>query len=119
MANIASTARELSRPVALERPARARIKPRSMSRILVYSALIGLAMVFSLPFVWLVLTSLKPPAEVFSPEWLPHPVTFENYQDVFRFAPVERWLRNSFMVATLGVVTVVYSSALVAYGFSR
>jgi multiple sugar transport system permease protein len=119
MANIASTAREHSQPITLERTAGTQIKPRNIAQILVYVALVGLAVLFSLPFVWLVLTSLKPPAEVFSPGWVPENFTLENYGDVFRFAPVERWLRNSFMIAILGVVTVVYSSALVAYGFSR
>ena len=43
----------------------------SLGTAILYTALTGLAIVFCLPFVWLVLTSLKPPAEVFSSTWLP------------------------------------------------
>jgi multiple sugar transport system permease protein len=87
--------------------------------ILLYLALFGLSILFCIPFLWLVLTSLKPPADVFDDHWIPRNVTLENYQDVFRLAPVERWLMNSFFISILGVITVVLSSSLVAYGFAR
>lgn len=84
-----------------------------------YLALTGLAIIFSLPFIWLVLTSLKPPAEVFSDGWIPSQWYVKNYTDVFHNAPVARWMWNSLQIAVLGVVTVVLSSALTAYGFAR
>jgi multiple sugar transport system permease protein len=87
--------------------------------ILLYLGLFGLSILFCIPFLWLVLTSLKPPADVFDDHWIPRNVTLENYQDVFRLAPVERWLMNSFFISILGVITVVLSSSLVAYGFAR
>lgn len=84
-----------------------------------YVALFALSAVFMLPFLWLVLTSLKPPAEVFAPGWLPEPFTPRNYADVFRSAPVERWLLNTLQVSLLAVASVIVSSSLVAYGFAR
>ncbi len=97
-------------------PGRHRVEP---SQIGLYLALFGLSALFSLPFLWLVLTSLKPPAEVFSPGWIPDPFTPKNYADVFRYAPVGQWLWNTLVVSVLGVITVIFSSSLVAYGFSR
>ncbi|HWV22625.1 MAG TPA: carbohydrate ABC transporter permease [Thermomicrobiales bacterium] len=87
--------------------------------ILLYIALIGLAALFSLPFVWLILTSLKPPAEVFSGGFLPSTWTWSNYTEVFHQAPVAKWMLNSTIVAALGVVSVAFSSSLVAFGFAR
>ncbi len=84
-----------------------------------YLALIALSALFSIPFIWLVLTSLKPESQVFSPGWIPHPIATKNYADVFRYAPVLTWLRNSLIVSTLAVVSVLLSSSLVAYGFAR
>ena len=84
-----------------------------------YVALTVLAVLFSLPFFWLTMTSLKPPAEVFSEEWIPSNPTFENYSDLFRQSEVERWLWNTVQIAVLAVITVVLSSALTAYGFAR
>ena len=98
------------------RPQRRRFQ---IDQLALYAALVGLSALFSLPFLWLVLTSLKPPAEVFSPGWIPRPFTWENYGDVFRYAPVARWLWNTAVIAVLAVATVVMSSSLIAYGFAR
>ena len=94
-------------------------RPTGWREIGIYLALFLLSALFSLPFLWLVLTSLKPPDEVFASGWVPDPVTPKNYTDVFRYAPVGRWLWNTFVVAALGVVSVLFSSSLVAYGFAR
>jgi multiple sugar transport system permease protein len=86
---------------------------------LIYLALTALALVFCLPFVWLVLTSLKPADEIFASNWIPSEWRWDNYQDVFELAPVWRWMWNTFVVTALAVVAVVLSSSLVAYGFAR
>jgi multiple sugar transport system permease protein len=115
---MATTARPIVLPSAISKPERKK-RRIERDRVIVYLALIGLSILFCIPFVWLVLTSLKPPAEVFSDELIGSDIHTKNYTDVFRYAPVWTWLRNSFLVAGLGVVTVVFSSALVAYGFAR
>lgn len=91
----------------------------NFEQIGLYATLILIAVLFSIPFLWLVLTSLKPPDEVFSDGLMGSEVHIKNYTDVFRYAPVETWLRNSLLIAVLGTVSVVFSSALVAYGFAR
>jgi multiple sugar transport system permease protein len=110
------------RPIA--RPIISKPRPRSRlgfdrQTMLLYLALFALSILFCIPFLWLVLTSLKPPADVFDNRWIPQNVTLENYRDVFKLAPVETWLKNSFFISILGVITVVLSSSLVAYGFAR
>jgi multiple sugar transport system permease protein len=87
--------------------------------IALYIALTALAVLFCIPFVWLVLTSLKPPAEVFSPGWIPSEWRWDNYREIFEVAPVGRWLWNTVVITTLAVVAVSISSSLVAYGFAR
>ncbi|HET8524803.1 MAG TPA: carbohydrate ABC transporter permease [Thermomicrobiales bacterium] len=98
-------------------------RPRRNSYVLeqigLYAALLGLSALFTIPFIWLVLTSLKPPAEVFSNAWIGSDIHTQNYSDVFHQAPVLTWLKNSTIIALLGVVAVVFSSSLVAYGFAR
>lgn len=112
-------------PVTAERTQGAGVQPggsprhQGTRRIGTYLLLVALSALFSIPFVWLVLTSLKPESEVFSPGWIPHPVATRNYIDVFRYAPVLTWLRNSLIVSVLAVASVLLSSALVAYAFAR
>jgi multiple sugar transport system permease protein len=84
-----------------------------------YLALAGVSALFCFPFVWLVLTSLKPPDEVFAPGFLPSEFHWRTYGDVFRLAPIATWVRNSAIVSVLAVVSVVLSSSLIAYGFAR
>ena len=87
--------------------------------IALYIALTLLSALFAIPFIWLVLTSLKPPAEVFSDSLIGSDIHIKNYQDVFRYAPVSRWLLNSLIISVLAVITVTLSSSLIAYGFAR
>ena len=117
--NLDAAARPLTVPrVTAPRPPRQR-PTAAAGQFLLYVVLFALSALFLLPFAWLVLTSLKPPDEVFDPGWIPSPWYPQNYADVFANAPVGRWLRNSLIVAVLGVVSVVFSSSLVAYGFAR
>jgi multiple sugar transport system permease protein len=90
-----------------------------MSDALVYAALTILAVLFSQPFACLVVSSLKPSSEIFGPDLLPSDVAWENYRNVFSYAPVARWLLNTVLVSGLAVVSVLISSTVVAYGFAR
>jgi len=87
--------------------------------IALYLSLTVVSAIFAIPFIWLILTSLKPPAEVFSNSLIGSDIHIKNYQDVFRYAPVSRWLINSLIISVLAVVTVTLSSSLIAYGFAR
>lgn len=113
-----ATSREMVVPRTRERRDPTRRGP-ALEQVGIYAALTAIALLFSLPFLWLILTSLKPPDEVFSNGLVGSEIHFTNYTDVFRYAPVETWLKNSLMIAVLGTVSVVLSSALIAFGFAR
>ncbi|MDP8958741.1 MAG: carbohydrate ABC transporter permease [Actinomycetota bacterium] len=81
-------------------------------------ALVGTSIAFLLPFAWLVSASLKTNSEVFNSEWIPSPMQWANYLEIFRVAPVARWLWNSLLVGGLAAATVTFSSALVAFAFA-
>ena len=65
----------------------------------------AMAMLWALPFVWMVSTSLKFPGDVMTKdiELLPHRITFENYVKVFEY-PIVRWGLNSLIQATVNRV---------------
>jgi multiple sugar transport system permease protein len=96
-------------------------KPRGFrpGNLLLYLALFALSALFTLPFLWLVLTSLRPPDRVFDPGFFPQQIHLKNYADVFTYAEVATWFRNSVIISALAVVSVVLSSSLIAYGFAR
>jgi multiple sugar transport system permease protein len=76
---------------------------------------------FFLPFIWMVATSLKPGAEVFStpPRLIGSEVLWSNYADVWTYVPFGRYMLNSFLVAVVGTALVVVTSLASAYAFSR
>jgi multiple sugar transport system permease protein len=85
-------------------------------------ALILLGVLFLLPFFWMVSTSLKPLNETMKlpPLWLPSSPQWHNYPDAMQaMGPFWLYARNSLLLAFLNVVGTVFSSAFVAYGFSR
>src|SRR6478735_8525067 len=88
-------------------------------QLLITLALIALAVLFCVPFLWLVLASLKPSAEVFARNWLPSRWVWSNYADVFHQAPVWRWMINTVIICVLAVFSVLLSSSLVAFSFAR
>ena len=86
-----------------------------------YGALTALAFVFVLPFVWMISTSLKEPAQVFAmpPQLVPLPVAWENYPSALTKFPFLRYLWNT-VVIVAGVLTgTLLTSALCAFGFAR
>ena len=74
--------------------------------------------VFTFPIVWLVLGSFKPSKEVLDIS-LPTQPTLQNYRMVLDTFPIERYLRNSLVVALGSTSLSLVTGSLAAYGFAR
>lgn len=81
--------------------------------------MVVLSLGMMLPFVWMLLTSLKTLAEVGSPQWMPEHFQWHNYIDVFHVIPFMRFIGNSLMVAGWVTFLTVLTSSLAAFSFSR
>jgi len=90
---------------------------KSGMRYHILLATLGLIMI--LPFVWMVLTGLKPLSEVASEDWIPTVFRWENYQEVFSVIPFARFYWNSLFVAAWVTFLQVITSSLAAFSFSR
>lgn len=73
------------------------------------------------PFLWAITCSLRPIDKLFTltPEWLPSPLTFDNYLWAIHEPNFVIPLRNSFLVSGLTAVISVTLGALAAYGLAR
>ncbi len=80
----------------------------------------AIAVLWALPFVWMVSTSFKFPGDVMTKdiEWLPHRVTLNNYIKVFDY-PVIRWGFNSVVQATVSTFLCVLFGAMAGYALAR
>ena len=80
-----------------------------------------LGFVLVLPFVWMVLTSLKGLSDVGIGSWLPGDAGWHpgNYIEVFREIPFARYYVNSVFVALAVTFLQVFTSSLAAFSFAR
>lgn len=76
---------------------------------------------YIIPFLWMISTSLKFPAQTtrFPPIWIPRPVAWTNYPDAIAFIPFFTYLRNTVVYCALSVIGVTISSCLVGYSFAK
>jgi multiple sugar transport system permease protein len=81
--------------------------------------LVGIGLTMVLPFVWMLLTSLKPANEIDSPGWLPSTLMWSNYPKVFEVIQFFRFYWNSLFVASWVTFLQVLTSSMAAYAFSR
>jgi sn-glycerol 3-phosphate transport system permease protein len=79
------------------------------------------ALVTVTPYLWLLSTSLKYRKEVFTPtpQWIPWPINFGNYAEVFDRAPFGMFLVNTVMVVTGILAVQLVTITLAAYVFAR
>jgi len=85
-----------------------------------YSLVIAAALMFLLPFVFIVLTSLMSDQQSLSAKLWPHPFVWSNYIDVFRTQPeMVHWILNTMMYCFLATLGLLLSSIPVAYALAR
>jgi ABC-type glycerol-3-phosphate transport system permease component len=91
-------------------------------------ALVALSVMFILPLLWMLSTSLKPIEETMRnpPVWIPSVIKWSNFPDAIRYGEQELgyipflvYARNTFLLAILTVTGSVLSNALVGYSFAR
>ena len=85
-----------------------------------YAVIIALAADVCVPLYWMVVTSLKDPANVFTLpiQWLPDALRIDNYEALFTQYHFEQYVLNTLLLCLLNVVGTVISCSLVAYGFA-
>lgn len=82
----------------------------------------SLALLFAVPFVWMVVSSLKRDIDVFRLpiRWIPDPVSWRSYEEIWTGVhPFPRFVANSLIVAGAQVVGELTTASLAAYAFAR
>ena len=101
-------------------PVRSR-QGRTLSAVASHTVLIALSIVFMMPFVWMVSSSLKPNAEIFlmPPRLFPEEWRFANYIESVQAINFFGYLLNTLKYSVVTTIAAVASNAMIAYGFSR
>lgn len=90
-------------------------------RLSLHGVLIAGSLLFLLPFIWSLSTSLKAEHEVFTfpPQFIPGTIQWHNYPDALTSVPFGRYALNTLGLAAARIVGNLLSCSLVAFAFSR
>lgn len=90
-------------------------------RVLLYVVMIAAAVAIMLPFGWMVISSLKTNNQVFTVpvQWIPDPVQWRNYVDIWVKADMITWVRNTTVLSVAVTLLQVATGSFAAYGFAK
>jgi multiple sugar transport system permease protein len=92
---------------------------RRLKAAVLYLALAGFTVWAVFPFLFAILTSLKPAKDAFAPG-LPAPPTLANYTEVVQGTPLFlTWVMNSLIVAAVAVALIVLLAMMGGYALAR
>lgn len=93
----------------------------SPARMVIFLILLIGACTMVLPFVWMLSTSLKEANLVYQipPQWIPRPVDWHNYVEVWNKSNMISGLENSALVSLCVVGFGTFSSTMAAFAFAK
>jgi multiple sugar transport system permease protein len=92
---------------------------RLLASVTNHTVAIALAVVFLMPFVFVILTALMTRQQALSARLWPNPFVWSNFRHVFNLIPMLHEGYNTVLYAGLSSIGVVVSSVPVAYALSR
>lgn len=105
------------------------VRPNRKLRLAIYNTLVFIILTIgALPAVWIILTAIRPAAEVnvTPPVWIPEKITFDAFESLFGLnpeyavgIPVLEYLRNSVFVSFLATTISIILGTMAGYAFSR
>ena len=108
-------------PVVPARRDAARLRRELLRQASLLALLIPPAVVFLMPLLWMVSTSLKSNEQFgrWPPIWIPSPPLWENYPRAWSAAPFGLYLKNTLIITFGALLGQLLSATAVASGFAR
>lgn len=93
---------------------------KKVSGVITWLFIIVLSIITVFPFVYMVLGGLMTLPETMSipPTLIPEHLQFKNYVEVFQQAPFLKYFLNTFIVATVDTLSVLFTSTLAAFALT-
>ncbi|MDP9185148.1 MAG: carbohydrate ABC transporter permease [Actinomycetota bacterium] len=113
----------LAAPPDAPRPRRSGSVRHRTGRMSLYVVLAFLGVIAALPFVWMILSSFKPEAEIrqIPPTFLPAHASLDNYRTILQDPelPLAIFYRNSAFVAVMNTVVTLFTASILGYVFAK
>jgi multiple sugar transport system permease protein len=118
---MATSNKHLLQRLQASKPIRRPLKREQIAWFVRHVIVVFLSIIFALPLLWALSTSLKSTEQVYvvPPEWIPNPVMWSNYPVALTKVPFISYIWNTLKIVFPSVIGAVASSAIVAYGFAR
>lgn len=93
----------------------------NMGRVITYIALILLAILTVIPFLWMLSASLKLNKDVFAwpMEWIPSNPQWHNYVDIWTKIPLLKFISNTAILTVVVTLLQLLTSSFAAYAFAK
>ena len=90
-------------------------------RILLYLAILIGAVIFAMPFYWMIRTALMPKWQVyqFPPQWIPAEFIWSNFKNPFKVFHFEMWFLNTLIIAVTSMIGTTLTASLTGFSFAR
>lgn len=90
-------------------------------RLLATIVVVSGAIIFLIPLLWMISSSLKPEYQIFAvpPQLIPNPPRWENYLEALTYVPFGRYTINTTIITIITIIGHLLSCTVVAYGFAR
>ena len=96
-----------------------RSRRRLAGRVIVYSVLVGVALLYFVPFAWTLSTSFKTLPDTANFNFIPHPFTTEAWKSVWTDYDFKRYALNSLFLAVIVTFINLFLASLGGYAFAR
>ena len=95
--------------------------PAVGKRLAAHLVLLTGSITMVLPFAWMVSTALKGDQALmtYPPQWIPNPIAWHTFIEVFQVQPFSRYLGNSFFYALLATLGQLATCSMAGYAFAR
>jgi len=102
-------------------PYKSRKRTRTIVHLFLHVILVLCSFVFVFPFLWMLFTALKTPAELLRgiQQFLPAEPQWGNFLRAVQSIPFFLYLKNSLVIVTLVVTGTVFSATTAAYAFAK
>ena len=91
----------------------------TIMRIIAMVILLAGAIIIIIPLLWTLCMAVKPDSEIYSMNFFPSKIELGNFARAMTSIPFFLYLNNTLLILIPVLIGTLFSSAIVAYGFSR
>lgn len=98
-----------------------RTTKRNIVNGFIYVSLTALSLTMLFPFFWMITTSIKEKSDAIKMpiQWIPDPIVFDEYIEIWSKVPLLTGIINTFKIAIPVILCGTFVSALAAFAFSK